>query len=733
MNTPVLDNREAIEDFVDEALESLADLPAKLDAYRSNPREDEPVHAVFRAVHSIKGCAAFLDMGAIRSFAHGLENTLDEVRNAKVALSGELAREFVAGFDVLDGMLQAAGSGSIATDLSAEQRQLLARVEQLAGKSRLSRPRAETLCGELLSIADCVAQNGVPEPSELSARLRSLVAEYTDTDTDADAPDPGEDAVERSVVAPDELLAARFLLESDDISQTVLPVIEGVLACAEQGHPEEAEAELAGKIAALAERLAAAGRSDAAEVLRAAGRDLEIMCSSPLDLDSNLLQIVWEQVSPVLIELKHPEDESAPGSAEESNTDAAASATNQAPASGRSDRCRFVRVREQRLDEFLEHVSRLFITAELFKDVQSRMAESGQLSELAEEVRQINVELNAQSTALQQSVMSLRRVAVSGLFSKFPRMARTLASQLGKEIAVHTSGDETEVDKMLAEDLDAPLTHLIRNVVDHGIELPDERSAAGKSTCGNLWLRAQETKTHICIAIQDDGRGIDPRDLRAKAVEKGVLSQPQADALSDDEAVDLIFHPGFSTAEAVSEVSGRGVGMDVVRTTLEKHNGEVTVESHLGAGTTVRMVLPIRQATLVIDGLMVSEGDGRFVIPFENIREILEVDRSKLHPVQGRMMIRVRQEVYEATPLRDILALQSPDLPENTQATGVLVQSKQGAFCLLVDRVQGHRQVVVNSLKEAVPEADKMAGVAQLGGGRLALVLDIAEIIRRRT
>jgi two-component system chemotaxis sensor kinase CheA len=392
-----------------------------------------------------------------------------------------------------------------------------------------------------------------------------------------------------------------------------------------------------------------------------------------------------------------------------------------------------VRIKEERIDDFLQSVSRLFTTGELFKDVQARMGETGKIAPLVEELRQINNSFVVQSTALQRSVMELRRVSVAGLFSKFPQMARGLAAQLGKKIDVHLSGEDVEIDKSLVEDLDSPLTHMIRNVADHGIEPPADRRARGVAETGNLWLKAELTKTHVVITVRDDGRGIDPRVLRDKAVEKGIYSRAQADALSDADAIDLIFHAGFSTAKQISDVSGRGVGMDVVRTTLRGHNGDVLVNSQVGVGTTFRLEIPIRAAVLVIDGLLLRQNGEVFVLPFEYVREITELGADDLKPVQGSHVAVLRRGTFDAVSLGTILGLDgrvaAHAVRNGQRVTGVLVGCKHGEMCLLVDKILGHRQVVVNSIKELLPGVDRIAGVAQLGGGRLALVLSVDDLV----
>lgn len=611
-NAALDDNQELIADFVDEALSSLTGLSGNLDAHRADPADADPINAVFRAVHSIKGCAGFLNLLAIKAFAHSLENTLDEIRQRRLDLTSDLQRALVLGFDLLSEMLNAALAGELADELGPREQELLDRVAALAAQGGVTaQSPEERLLATVLSLADEMAAQ--PELHSWAERLRKAAA-----------------------IAP----------------------------------------EAAQVTASLAVETAA---ESVASEPRTAGEDKE-----------------------------------------------------RTPAGGAAQgKSRQVRVKEERLDEFLDHVSGLFITGEMLKDLHSRMREQRKLTALVEEFRQINRAFAAQTTKLQQQLVSLRRVSVAGLFSKFPRMARGLAEQLGKKVDVHVSGEEVEIDKNLVEDLDSPLTHMIRNVVDHGIESPEERLRRGVADVGNLWLHAEQTRTHVRIIIRDDGRGIDPERMRRKAAEKGLMSESEARALSDSEAIELIFAAGFSTAEKLSEVSGRGVGMDVVRTTLREHNGDVQVESAVNVGTTFTLTIPIRSGVLVVDGLLTETAGEKLVLPFEHLLEITFLKRSEMTDVQGSLAVRIRGNTYGAVHLADVLELPKAPIQPDDVLSVVLVGCKFGKLCLIVDRVLGHRQVVVTDVQDVLPCSSRLGGVAQLGGGRLALLLSVPEIVRQ--
>ncbi len=749
MNQCAVENREAIEDFVDEALDSLQGLSERLESFRLSPGDSEQINAVFRAIHSMKGCAAFLDLDAIKSFAHSLENSLDEIRKGAVVLSEGLQQAIVEGFDVLEGLLQEAGNGNIIVVLDPQAGQLLERVKSLSQASARKQRSGDELVECVLELAALMCEHESQEARTWGGRLQQLVGDFAGGKSSVAADLPGGAGINASALKPADIVGVRCFCGDEEITDRMAAFVELFTAHAAGNYDKTVGGNFIKNTNEFAEWAEKTGKNGLAAVLSAGAADFQMIFDSPMDLDENLLSIIWDHVRPALKDIRWEipvADGKIANGGNTSESKPAAETDNEnakSPAEPAGDKAaakdsqaskgRFVRVREERLDEFLEHVSRLFITSELFKDVHARMADSGQLTTLVDELRQINNGLKVESAALQHGVVSLRRVSVAGLFSKFPRMARTLAAKLNKKINVHVSGEETEIDKTLAEDLDAPLTHLIRNVVDHGIETPEDRKHRGVDETGALWLSAEETKSHIRITVRDDGRGIDPVRLRAKAVEKGVLSQADADAMCDEESLQLIFHPGFSTAEKVSDVSGRGVGMDVVRTTLADHDGEVIVESQVGVGTTIRLEIPIRQTTLVIDGLMVTERGQQYVVPFEYVTEINDLDAANFSTAHGRPIVSVRQGTFDAVTLSEVLGIngaKSIDPAENIKRAGALLTSRQGAFCLLVDSIVGHRQVVVSGLKGIISGAEKTAGVAQLGGGRLALVLNVPEIIK---
>lgn len=721
---------ELLRDFADEALSALRSLPSQLDNYRLQPSAD-PINAVFRGIHSLKGNAGFFGLTAIKSFAHSVENTLDKIRAELTPISAELQRLLITAFDRLDEMVTAAVDGVVADDLGPDERALLQEIVTNADAGKSSSNDQESV-GKILRILSNIKVPGLDRPTEWLEAVLDTQVEDIQRRLDGKPDTAAAKTCEKPT--PASLVGAQWNCPALDLANSVADILQ-LFTAFDQGSYSE---ETAKTFLTAAEKLAAdargAGRESLAIALESAVRNFKLVTSGPIPLDDLLLSVVWDELWPELSKLASAEHaiDAAPPSAVVPSAVVTTPSSAEATAKREPEKAgRLVRVKEDRLDDFLSLVARLFITGEMFKDLQGRMAESRQLKPMVEEFREIIRSFSEQAHVLQKGLFSLRRLPVANLFTKFPGMARGLARQLGKELDVQLVGEEVEIDKVLIEDLDAPLTHIIRNAVDHGIDGPDARRARGASECGKLTLKAEVTRTHVRILISDDGRGIDPNKLRAKALEKRLYTEAELAAMSDDEAVQLIFHPGFSTAEKLSDVSGRGVGLDVVRNSVRKHRGEVYVQSQVNVGTTFRLEVPLREAVLVIDGLMIRHGGEEFVIPFEFIREITQLEQGQLSPLHGADAATIRDTVYDARRLSAVLDNASAAANAPQPLSAVVVGTQYGRLCLLVDQVLGTRKVVVNGLKDIVTGSTSIAGVAQLGGGRLALVLGIPEIVNK--
>jgi two-component system chemotaxis sensor kinase CheA len=322
---------------------------------------------------------------------------------------------------------------------------------------------------------------------------------------------------------------------------------------------------------------------------------------------------------------------------------------------------------------------------------------------------------------LQNAVMKTRMQPIGRLFQKYPRLARDLARQLGKDVELVISGEETEIDKTMIEDLNDPIVHLVRNSVDHGVEGTDERIAVGKPAKSLVRLSAMQAGDHIIIEIADDGKGMRPDTIRRKAIEKGLIDAEAANSLDDKQSLNLIFLPGFSTKDQISDVSGRGVGMDVVRTNIQKLNGRIDINSTVGHGTTITISLPLTLAILPV--LVVRLGEQPFAVPLSMVREIIPINPDEIQRVSGRATMVVRDEVLPVRSLAGLIGWPQ----EGTPSFGVLMQTTVTSFILAIDGFVGRDDVVIKPLHDIKPKG--IAGATLSGDGLVVLVLDIEELL----
>ena len=380
-----------------------------------------------------------------------------------------------------------------------------------------------------------------------------------------------------------------------------------------------------------------------------------------------------------------------------------------------------IRVDTARLDQVLNLSGEIGLTKNRLTSLRADILAGRNDSETLHALDQAVSQLDLLVSDLQNSVMKTRMQPIGRLFQKYPRIARDLARQLGKDVELALVGEETEVDKTMIEDLADPLVHLVRNAVDHGVESPEERLAAGKPAKSIVRLEARQEGDHIVLIIADDGRGMSPERIRAKAIEKGLVREEEANTLDDRQSLNLIFLPGFSTMTQASAVSGRGVGMDVVKTNIQKLNGSVEIRSEPGKGSVFIISLPLTLAILPV--LLVLLGDQPFALPLSMVREILPIEKEKMQEVGGKETLVVRGEVLPVVALSRLLGWPQLQTPEY----GVLMQTSERSFILSVDSFAGRDDAVIKSLDDFRPRG--VAGVTTLSNGQIVLILDMKELL----
>jgi two-component system chemotaxis sensor kinase CheA len=380
-----------------------------------------------------------------------------------------------------------------------------------------------------------------------------------------------------------------------------------------------------------------------------------------------------------------------------------------------------IRVDTTRLDQVLNLSGEIGLTKNRLTSLRSEILAGMSGAETLQSLDAAVSQLDLLVSDLQNAVMKTRMQPIGRLFQKYPRIARDLARNLGKDVELALSGEETEIDKTMIEDLSDPIIHLIRNAVDHGIESPVERIAAFKPEKSQVCLEARQEGDHIVIQVSDDGRGMNPEKLRAKALEKGLINNEEANTMDDRQSYNLIFLPGFSTVSSVSSVSGRGVGMDVVKTNIQKLNGSIEIKTELGKGTTFIISLPLTLAILPV--LIVRLGEQPFAVPLSMVREILPIVPGEVQEVGGRATMVVRGEVLPVYPLSYLLEWPR----EKSPAFGVLMQAGESSFILAIDSFAGRDDAVIKSLEGFRPKG--VAGVTTLSNGQIVLILDMKELL----
>ncbi|PUD30118.1 hybrid sensor histidine kinase/response regulator [Helicobacter pylori] len=385
-----------------------------------------------------------------------------------------------------------------------------------------------------------------------------------------------------------------------------------------------------------------------------------------------------------------------------------------------------VRVDVRRLDHLMNLIGELVLGKNRLIRIYSDVEERYDGEKFLEELNQVVSSISAVTTDLQLAVMKTRMQPVGKVFNKFPRMVRDLSRELGKSIELIIEGEETELDKSIVEEIGDPLIHIIRNSCDHGIEPLEERRRLNKPETGKVQLSAYNEGNHIVIKISDDGKGLDPVMLKEKAVEKGVISERDAEGMSDREAFNLIFKPGFSTAKVVSNVSGRGVGMDVVKTNIEKLNGIIEIDSEVGVGTTQKLKIPLTLA--IIQALLVGVQEEYYAIPLSSVLETVRISQDEIYTVDGKSVLRLRDEVLSLVRLSDIFKVDAI-LESNSDVYVVIIGLADQKIGVIVDYLIGQEEVVIKSLGYYLKNTRGIAGATVRGDGKITLIVDVGAMM----
>ena len=748
-------DEEILQDFLVEAGEILEQLQEQLVDLENNPEDANLLNAIFRGYHTVKGGAGFLSLTELVEICHGAENVFDVMRNGQRTLTPELMDIILQATDVVVDMFERVKSQEPLEPADAKLVDIL---------HKLSKPESPD---ENIFDVDETASSAPPEIT--SEPEPELEFDFVD-----EAPAPASSSGDIDEISEDEFEALLDELHgssapgqsasanppTDNKSEVKAPASPSVDASSGNGDDitdDEFEAlldDLHGKGKFSAAEESAAPSKPAAQAVAPSG-DEEITDD---EFEALLDQLHGSGQGPTVQSAsatKAPEpnvDKAATDAIQKAKQSASAAAkatpaattpSNKPPApskaapaasaskdTGKKDEKKAapssppaettVRVDTKRLDQIMNMVGELVL-------VRNRLISLG-INTNDESMSKAIANLDVVTGDLQGAVMKTRMQPIKKVFGRFPRVVRDLARSLKKEITLELEGEETDLDKNLVEALADPLVHLVRNSVDHGVEMPDDRAASGKPRMGTVKLSASQEGDHILLTIEDDGKGMDPEKLKEIAINRGVLDADAAARMSDVEAFNLIFAPGFSTKTEISDISGRGVGMDVVKTKINQLNGTVNIDSQLGKGTRLEIKVPLTLA--ILPTLMIIIGKQTFALPLGSVSEIINMDIKKTNTVDGQLTMIVRSKAIPLFFLGDWL-IRGPKSIEREKGHVVVVQVGTRQVGFVVDALIGQEEVVIKPLDALLQGTPGMAGATITSDGGIALILDIPSLLKR--
>ena len=665
-----LENEEFVREFLEESEENLDQLDRDFVALEKQPRDQERLGSIYRTIHTIKGTSGFFGFSKLGAIAHAGENLLSHLRDEILILDEEITSALLQSVDAIREVLGHIGDEG--TEGEGDYRELNSKLTRLLTKEQTSE----------FALSD----SAFSQESPTTAGPASSPFDINDIPASASVhQEPSFIEPKQGEVTSQQGTDPRIA----SVETPGHPAADWVNSASEVADHEEEESRLE------------SAQPDGDQSLSSPNRDEDKLAGDGAGLASTT-----ESVGRVA--QTNPSSEASDIDAERSLKGASAISEGT------------IRVDVGLLNQLMDLVGELVLARNQLIQVSTNEGDR-RFTNVAQQVNRI-------TTELQERVMKTRMQPIGNLWGRFPRVVRDLAVACGKEVELTMNGRDTEVDKSLLEAIKDPLTHLIRNAIDHGLETPDVRRAAGKPRKGLLHLRAWHQGGQVNIEITDDGCGINPDKIRQKAIEKRLLSNELASAMTEQQIINLIFEPAFSTAETVTDVSGRGVGMDVVKTNIESIGGTIDIQSRVGIGTTIKIKIPLTLA--IVPALLVSSGGERFAIPQLHLVEMLRLDefhsQNAVEMVRSAPVYRLRGKLLPLVYLNQIFAHQdrAPE-PKDASLNIVVLQADSCRFGLVVDKVEHTEEIVVKPLHRALSSISQLAGATVMGDGRVALILDV--------
>ncbi|AZF17134.1 chemotaxis protein CheA [Pseudomonas sp. R3-18-08] len=728
-------DEEILQDFLVEAGEILEQLSEQLVELESRPDDANLLNAIFRGFHTVKGGAGFLQLHELVECCHIAENVFDILRKGERQVDSELMDVILEALDAVNAMFSQVRERAPVTAATPELLAALARLAEPAAQAPAVQAVPEPVVEAEADVTDSEFEqlldslNAVKAEAEAPAATAPIATPTSEDITDAEFESlldqlHGKGQFAADAVAPAAAPAAPAANASTDITddefEALLDQLHGKGTFVAEALPQVAATATATASVAPAASAAPAGDgliSDnefeaLLDELHGKGKFTEVAPAPAAAAAVATAAPVAAAKAAAPVAKPAPAPAAAPAPARPAAAPVADKPATEAETT--------VRVDTARLDDIMNMVGELVL-------VRNRLVRLG-LNSGDEAMQKAVSNLDVVTADLQTAVMKTRMQPIKKVFGRFPRLVRDLARQLKKEINLELVGEETDLDKNLVEALADPLVHLVRNAVDHGVETPEEREASGKSRGGKVILAAEQEGDHILLSITDDGKGMDPAILRNIAVKRGVMDKDAADRLTDTECYNLIFAPGFSTKTEISDVSGRGVGMDVVKTKISQLNGSINIYSTKGQGSKIVIKVPLTLA--IMPTLMVMLGNQAFAFPLVNVNEIFHLDLSRTNVVDGQEVVIVRDKALPLFYLKRWLVA-SAKHEEQREGHVVILSVGTQRIGFVVDQLVGQEEVVIKPLGKMLQGTPGMSGATITGDGRIALILDVPSMLKR--
>ena len=706
-----MDVSQYLEIFLDETNEHLQNLNTQILSLEQDPENMDTINEIFRAAHSLKGMAGTMGYKRMQNLTHDMENVFSEVRNGNVKVNAGMIDVLFQCLDALEeyntNIRESSDEGTNDNEPLIKQLNAIMNGEDNGTETADAAPAAKA--------EETTATKDSTEGREwldinLNDSQRTVLKE---------AVKQGKNVYGLTVKVQESciLKAARAFLVFKAIEETSEIIVSNPSAQDIEDEKFELDFSLIIISDATIDKVIAAAKG-VSEIEDVIGGVIDMDSVAPSDTEEAAEQTpAAQETSMETAAVATTEDVKAPAPAQ---TAASAASAAKKPAANKPVVNRTVRVDIEKLDTLMNLVSELIIAK---NSLVSASAMSGTSSQAVNE--QIEY-LESVTTSLHESVMKVRMVPIESTVNKFPRMVRDLQKKLGKKMELYMSGEDTELDRTVVDQIGDPLMHLLRNAADHGIESAQVRKERGKPEVGSIFLDAYQDGNNVVIEVRDDGSGIDTEAVKNKAIERGVITPEQGENMSDKEITNLLFNAGFSTAKVVSDVSGRGVGLDVVKSMIESLSGEVEVKSKLGEGSSWIIRLPLTLA--IIQALMVDIGNEKYAISLGSIQTIEDISPADVKLVQAKEVIQLRDLVIPLIRLNEILDIESKKHPEDNLVV-VIVKKGDKLAGLVVDELIGQQEIVIKSLGKYISKCKIISGATVLGDGEVALILDANTLI----